>query len=613
VVAVRKALIRFEDVGPGGYYGSEEALQNLRLMADYLHSENVPFHVSMIPRFVDPPRGYDKSIADTSDPFVQSFLATMRYLQDRGASLGMHGYRHQFGNSVTADGYEFTHSDSAFDSPPDDPEEAGLDASAFARSYTSERMRDGLQAIAQSGLQVDWFSTPHYTASANQRNILESWIGLFFENKPDELSNNLIISDVDTPLHRGVIYVPTPLFYIDGGKANEEIRRMLDEIKAYTADDLAAFFFHPYLDFPFIHRTGSSTIYEEQSYLKQLIRGFKQQDFRFVPLLSLVPFAPSYRQTNFFPGSEFHFFSGDFDGDNQDELLIWHPARGDGYLAKGLLGNYPSRQHDKWAVQVLLQQWKPFANAPTLPLIGDFNGDGRDDLALWNPRDGHLQFALSSGAHLHPTAHPFFEKGGLGAPWYPFVGDFDGDGTDEIAFWHPYTGEWRIKGQSWLSAFAVGSLWLPCVGDFNGDGRDDLIAWNRQTGEWQVAFGADGRFLLGADSFTNPLQNWVQGTDWRLYAADFNADGRDDLLLVNPAQGNWRVALSTESGLIPFEQALHPWAVGAYTEPLVGRFSHDGRAALCARHPFLRGGVIDFAVSLLGKAQTTQQGPTSNR
>ena len=165
--------------------------------------------------------------------------------------------------------------------------------------------------------------------------------GLFFENKPDELTNTLTISDVDSPLYRGVLYVPTPLFYVDGNKADEEVTRILQEIQSYTEHDLAAFFFHPFLDFPFIHKADSTVIYEEQSYLKRLIRNFKQQQFRFVPLLSLVPFVPSFRQTNFFPGTDFQFFTADVDGDKQDELLIWHPSRGDWYVAKRESGELP--------------------------------------------------------------------------------------------------------------------------------------------------------------------------------------------------------------------------------------------------------------------------------
>lgn len=613
---MRKALIRFEDVGPGGYYGSEESLAKLRVMADYLHSEEVPFHVSMIPRFVDPTTGYDKSIADTHDPVVRSFLATMRYLQDRGASLGMHGYRHQYGNSVSADGYEFTHTDSAFDSPPDDSESAVLEQKAFEHSYTSGRMRDGFAAIKQSGLQVDWFSTPHYTASPNQRSILESWIGLFFENKPGELSSHLILTDVDSPLHRGVIYIPTPLFYVEGSKADEEIQRILHEAKGYTREDLAGFFFHPYLDFPFLTGQGSSLIYDDNAYLKKLIRGFKQQSFRFVPLLSLVPFVPSFRQTEFFPGTQFHFFTGDFDGDGRDELLIWHPARGDFHLAKGNLGNYPSRQHERFRVPAVLLGWKPCGDDPCTLLIGDFNGDGKDDLALWHPSAGRLHLALCDGSYFYHAPSQLFEKDGLGASdRMPFVGDFNGDAKDEIAFWHPSTGEWWVEGKMWIAGFAVGGSWLVCVGDWNGDGRDDLIAWNRETGKWQVAFSTGTRFhlALASDQLLRPLRNWISPDNgWQLHAADFDGDGLDDLLMVNPARGDWRVALATGTGFIPFEQAFHPWAAGVYTQPLVGKFTQDGRATLCSRHPFLRGGVVDFAVSVLGMAGTTKQGPTSS-
>jgi hypothetical protein len=221
--------------------------------------------------------------------------------------------------------------------------------------------------------------------------------------------------------------------------------------------------------------------------------------------------------------------------------------------------------------------------------------------------------ARSDGTHLLPTPHHRFEKGELSAS-HPFVGDFNGDGKDEIAFWHPSTGEWRVESQIWLTKGAVGNNWLPCVGDFNGDGRDDLIAWNRQTGEWFVAYSSGSEFIVAPQTLALPLRNWTSPDfNWQLHSADFDGDGQDDLLIVNPVQGDWRVALSTGTGFTPFEQAFHPWAAGIYTQPLVGKFTSDGRASLCARHPFLRGGVIDFAVSVLGKTDITKQGPTSGR
>ncbi|MGZ4135713.1 MAG: DUF2334 domain-containing protein, partial [Tumebacillaceae bacterium] len=51
---MKKALIRFEDIGPGGYYESPDNIIKLRAIAEYMRSEGVPFHVAMIPRFVNP-------------------------------------------------------------------------------------------------------------------------------------------------------------------------------------------------------------------------------------------------------------------------------------------------------------------------------------------------------------------------------------------------------------------------------------------------------------------------------------------------------------------------------------------------------------------------------
>ncbi|UWG98086.1 DUF2334 domain-containing protein [Dehalobacter sp. DCM] len=60
--------------------------------------------------FFDPAINYDKSIDQTEDPIVMAFNDTIEYLQtDCHAYIGMHGYTHQYGNSRSADGYEFNH------------------------------------------------------------------------------------------------------------------------------------------------------------------------------------------------------------------------------------------------------------------------------------------------------------------------------------------------------------------------------------------------------------------------------------------------------------------------------------------------------------------------
>ncbi|ARU59931.1 hypothetical protein CBW65_01805 [Tumebacillus avium] len=597
---MRKALLRLEDVGPGGFYESEESLWKLRVIADFLSSSGVPFHVAMIPRFVNPKTGYDRSIGDRRDPLVQKFISTMRHLQNRGGSLGMHGYRHQYGQAVSGDGFEFAYGDCTADCPPDDDPAAYQERGAFEQAYASERMRQGFLAVFASGLQVDWFEAPHYTASPVQRRVLEGWTGLFFENDPHSSEmHHVVTHDTDSPLYRGAVYVPTPLFYLDASKPEQELKRMCRAIKGFKDDEIAGFFYHPYLEFPYIRKVGERVVYDEGSYLKRLVKCFQQQKYEFVPLLSLVSLVPSMRQTGFFPGAE--VLTGDVNGDGISELLVREPLSGTWQAASGSLETFPCRQSAPFTARVIGERL-----GPGRAMVGDVNGDGRDDLVLWDAVAGTFSVALSDGdSWQKPTV--WLTGLARGEAWEPHLADWNGDGRKDLALWNKRTGDWLLAasdGGKFSPAYdgaagRTGTDWVAGFGDVDGDGRDELVLWHPATGTWKVGACTGTRLRIGSKPW---LQKWAVEAGWQLLLGDFDGDGKDDLLVVNPERGDWQIARSTGSRFLPEQAVLRPWAAEPGMVPLVGTWSRDGRAGVCARHPLLRGGTVDFAVSVVGKA-----------
>ena len=71
----------------------------------------------------------------------------------------------------------------------------------------------------------------------------------------------------------------------------------------------------------------------------------------------------------------------------------------------------------------------------------------------------------------------------------PFTGDFDGDGKADLALFRPSTSTWFIKRSSLgIQQFTLGAAGsLPAVGDFDGDGKLDVANYNPTTGNWQIA------------------------------------------------------------------------------------------------------------------------------
>jgi hypothetical protein len=82
---------------------------------------------------------------------------------------------------------------------------------------------------------------------------------------------------------------------------------------------------------------------------------------------------------------------------------------------------------------------------------------------------------------------------------------------------------------------------VPIVGDFNGDGISDLAFWDR--GQWFIDLNGNGRW----DS--DDLWAKLGTADDRPVAGDWNGDGKDDIGIFGPAWSGDPGAISKEPGL----------------------------------------------------------------
>lgn len=191
-----------------------------------------------------------------------------------------------------------------------------------------------------------------------------------------------------------------------------------------------------------------------------------------------------------------------------------------------------------------------FGFAGTHPVVGDWTGQGRDELAVYDPRDGswYLRGQGTRGA-------PSFRFGFAGT--LPVAGDWDGDGRDEVGLHIPSAGFWLLRhgeGEVELVSYGIPDT-LPVVGDWNGDGIDDVGLYAPASGAW---------FRRGVDGSRPGLHFGFAGT--LPAVGDWDGDGHDELAIYHPASGNWYLRGRTPGGRPTFRYG------SPGTLPIVGRW-----------------------------------------
>src|SRR5262245_22119921 len=140
--------------------------------------------------------------------------------------------------------------------------------------------------------------------------------------------------------------------------------------------------------------------------------------------------------------------------------------------------------------------------------------------------------------------HPAVPYGAGDGPLSVAMGDFNGDGQQDLAVANNVSNNVSVLlGQGNGTFAGTGNYTVrdgPCslaVGDFNGDGHQDLAVANRRSNNVSVLLGD------GTGTFAGAV-NYAAGVfPFSVVVGDFNGDGQSDLAVANFGNDNVSVLL----------------------------------------------------------------------
>ncbi len=266
---------------------------------------------------------------------------------------------------------------------------------------------------------------------------------------------------------------------------------------------------------------------------------------------------------------------GDFNGDGKPDVVFPSYATTTGQVAVSL-----NNGDGTFKAPVLTNV---AGTGITTIAVGDFNGDGKLDLAVGQEPDknglGAVRVMLGNGDGTFQAGKTFSVAG---SPSTIVVGDFNGDGNLDVALWFLRStpdvnvllgnGDGTLQTPTTLSL--GGSATSFAVADFNGDGTLDLIAANSSNANVTVALGnGDGTFQRGTTTYLGvSMSGMVVG--------DLNHDGHPDLVLFTSNSSGTDAYVSLGNGDGTFQAAKSFVAVSEINNVTLADVNHDGNLDL---------------------------------
>jgi hypothetical protein len=285
-------------------------------------------------------------------------------------------------------------------------------------------------------------------------------------------------------------------------------------------------------------------------------------------------------------GNAYSIAAGDFNGDGKADLAI---ANGTGISTLLGSGNATFQSPVDYTAN----------RATRFVTTFDFNGDGKMDLVTANPSSNDVTVFLANadGSFRAGVNYP-----AGAAPYSVSIGDVDGDGIVDLVVPNFSSASITIlvgKGDGTFRPYVTYQVgtgpYSVAIGDFNGDGKADLAVTSS-------AGAVSIMIAKGSGGFQAPVSVTVGMAPVAIVTGDFNSDGKLDLAVANANSNNISVLLGNGDGT--FKAAVNYAAGGTPAALVIGDFNGDGNPDLAAANGLGAGAAV-----LLGNGDGSFRAP----